>query len=166
MDWQQAAEYWEQKDRAGVCMERDALRQRIGDYLRAHRTCALATACGDLVRCTPIEYSWYDDRLWMLSEGGRKFAALRGNPRVCLAVFDPSPEFGALGGMQITGTAGLVEPWSEEYCALLRFRRIPEQALRGLDHPMYLLRVTPERIEFLNSAFRAEGYSVRQRLDF
>jgi Predicted flavin-nucleotide-binding protein len=166
MDFERAAEYWEKKDADAKQMERDALFAEMEKFIGAHNTCALATGCGDFVRCTPIEYSYREGKFWMLSEGGQKFRALEKNRNVCLAIFDSYGGFGNLGGMQITGTAELVEPWSAEYRNHLAAKKIPEEALRGLAHPMYLLRVTPARIDFLCSALRQQGFDPRQHLTF
>lgn len=166
MDFETAAAYWENKDRTAVHMERAPLLAEMEKYILAHNTCALATAGGGLVRCTPIEYTYREGRFWMMSEGGLKFAVLAHDSHVCLAIFDAYEGFGKLGGMQVSGTAALIEPWSDEYCAFLRAKKLPEQALRGLGHPMYLLCVTPARIDFLSSAFKAQGFDSRQHLTF
>jgi len=165
-DCQAAQRYWEDKEAADAAMPRPQLLKAAEDFIAAHNTCALATGCGGFVRCTPIEYTYRDGRFWLLSEGGLKFRALAQNPAVCLAIFDPYGGFGTLGGMQVSGRARLVDPWSPDYCALLAFKKIPEAALRGLDHPMYLIEVTPGRIDLLNSAFKAQGFAPRQHLTF
>ena len=166
MDYEQAASYWEKKDAAGARMDRQALLEEAERFISARSTCALATGSGSFVRCTPIEYSYLDGQFWMFSEGGLKFRALAENKNVCLAVFDGYGGFGGLGGMQVTGTARIVEPWSEDYCRLLAFKKIPEEALRQLPSPMYLLAVTPARIDFLNSDFKKQGFDARQHIDF
>jgi len=166
MDFEKAASYWEEKDKTSAKMDRETLLREAEAFLTAHNTCALATGAGRFVRCTPIEYTWHEGKLWMLSEGGQKFRALRENPSVCAAVYDAYEGFGKLGGLQLTGRAELVEPWSGEYCAFLAYKKLPEQALRGLDHPMYLIRVTPERIDLLNSEFKKRGVASRQQLSF
>jgi len=166
MDYEQAASYWEEKDSRSVKMERGALLAVMEEFIAAHNTCALATGCGTFVRCTPIEYSYLNGKFWMLSEGGLKFRALAGNSNVCLAIFDPYSGFGALGGMQVTGTAEMVEPWSGEYLQLLAFKKLSAENLKRLPHTLYLIRVTPERIDFLWSKFKKLGYDPRQQLTF
>jgi len=166
MDYRQAANFWTERDAHGKRMDRETLLAEIDAFLAARRVCALATGFGEFVRCTPIEYSWRDGKLWMFSEGGLKFSALEHNRNVCAAIYEENPDFAALRGMQISGTAELTEPWSEEYRAQLAFRHIPEEAVRGLPHPMYLLCVTPARIDFLSAAFRERGFDARQHLEF
>lgn len=164
MDYEKAASYWAQQEPQNKKAGREALLAKIEAYLAAHNTCALATGCGTQVRCTPIEYTYWQGRFWLLSEGGEKFRGLAGNANVSLAIFDPYTGFAALGGLQVTGRAQIVEPWTEDYCALLRRKKIPESALRQLDHPMYLIEITPACYDFLHSDFKKEGLSPRQRL--
>lgn len=166
MDYQKAASYWEEKEADAVQMDRTALLDETEQFILAHNTCALATGCGDFVRCTPIEYSYLDEKFWILSEGGLKFHALEGNKNVCLAIFDSFTGFGQLGGMQVTGTAEVIEPWSEEYLHLLAFRKIPPENLKKLPHTMYLIKITPVRIDFVKSAFKKLGFDYRQYITF
>jgi hypothetical protein len=84
---------------------------------------------------------------------------------VCLAIFDPYSGFGELGGMQVSGKAELVEPWTPEYTEFLAYKKIPQEALKKLEHPMYLIKVRPVSIDFLNSAFKKQGFDSRQHLD-
>jgi hypothetical protein len=53
MDYDQAAAVWINKDKESVHMEKADLKTKIDDFIKAHNTCALATASGDFVRCTP-----------------------------------------------------------------------------------------------------------------
>lgn len=166
MNYEKAASYWEEMSASSVRMDRDDLRAEMEKFIAAHNTCALATGCGDFVRCTPIEYSFRDGKFWMLSEGGLKFHALKHNRNVCLAIFDAYSGFGKLGGMQVTGTAQIVEPTSKEYLAALADRGIPAENLKKLPHELYLICVTPSRIDFLWSGFKKLGYDSRQFLTF
>lgn len=164
MDYKKAASYWIEKDAKAVPMDPEALLTYIEKFIIAHNTCAMATGCGDFIRCTPIEYSYKDGRFWLLSEGGLKFQGLEGNKNVCLAIYDGYTGFGQLGGMQITGTAELVEPWSGEYKDLLAFKKISEENLKKLPITMHLIKVTPTRIDFLSSEFKNLGFDSRQHL--
>jgi len=166
MDYEKAESYWQEKDTKTVSMEQVALLAEMKKFILAHNTCALATGFGEFVRCTPIEYSFMDEKFWMLSEGGLKFHALKNNKNVCIAIYDPYDGFGKLGGMQITGTAKMIEPMSEEYLSLLAFKKIPVESLKKLPHELHLVCVTPSRIDFLWSEFKKLGYDSRQHLTF
>ena len=165
-DFAQAAGYWDQKDAAGVKMPREQLMQAMEAYIRANNTCALATGAGTFIRCTPIEYSYHDGAFWMFSEGGKKFLGLARNPNVCLAIYDKYNGFGTLHGMQVTGKAELIEPFSEAYKAHAAHQKISLEALRQLPHPMHLIRVQPERIDYLCSDFKKQGFDSRQAVEF
>ena len=163
-EYQKAAAYWQEKDKANITVPADKLRDTAERFLEAHKVCSLATACVDFVRNTPIEYSYFDGAFYMFSEGGLKFRALEQNKNVCLAIYDDRPDFGNLCGMQITGTAELVEEFSPEYNKVAEHKHIPLEALKKLPSPMHLIKVLPQEIEFLKSAFKKEGFSSRQKL--
>lgn len=160
----QAAQYWNNKEQ--IAMPKEALKQAVEEYILANNTCALATGTGDYVRCTPIEYSFHDDKFWMFSEGGEKFIGLEKNENVCLAIYDKYDGFGKLKSLQIMGKAELIEPFSASYKAHAEYKKIPLTALEKLESPMNLICVTPVKIEVLFSEFKKEGYSSRQTLKF
>lgn len=164
MNYEKAASYWTEKDRQSVKMDPGALKQKITEFIRRHNTCALAVAAGDFVRCTPIEYNYFEDCFYLFSEGGLKFKALKENKNVCLSIYDEYKGFGKLNGLQVTGTAEIVEPWSEEYLKALAFKKIPESAMRKLPEPMNLIKIVPAMMDFLCSELKAEGYGSRQSL--
>ncbi len=164
MDYKKAAAYWTEKDEKADRMDRDALLAQIEKFINAHNTCALATGCGDFVRCTPIEYNYKEGKFWLLTEGGLKFCGLEGNKNVCLAIYNSFTGLGQLGGMQISGTAELVEPWTDEYMDLLAFKKIPADNLKKLPTTLYLIKVTPTRIDFVSSEFKKLGFDSRQHL--
>lgn len=164
MDYKKAASYWIEKDAKAIQMDCEVLFTYIEKFIMAHNTCAIATGCGDFIRCTPIEYNYKDRKFWLFSEGGLKFRGLEGNKNVCLAIYDEYKGFGQVNGMQITGTAELVEPWSYEYRELLAFKNISEENFKKLPVTMYLIKVTPTRIDFLSSEFKNLGFDSRQHL--
>jgi len=165
-EYVKAAEYWKKKDAGHSSMDRDKAVSAAESYIRGNNTCALATGSGSFVRCTPIEYAYHDGAFWMFSEGGLKFRALEENKNVCLAIYDKYDGFGNLKGMQVSGTAEIIEPFSPEYIEAAEFKKIPEEALRKLPVPMNLIKVTPVRIDFLNSDFKKEGFESRQEILF
>lgn len=165
-EYQKAAEYWKTKDKTGAAVEKDRLRERMEEYINANNTCALATGAGDFVRCTPIEYAWHDQAFWMFTKGGEKFLALEKNKNVCLAIYDKYSGFGTVKGMQVSGTAEIIEPFSAEYIAAAAFKKIPVEALKKLPEPMHLLKIKPVRIDYLDSELKKQGFSSRQQLVF
>lgn len=159
-EFTQAAEYWKQKER--VRMPEQDLKEAIYKYIQANNTCALATGTGNYVRCTPLEYSFHDDKFWIFSEGGEKFIGLEKNNQVCLAIYDPYKGFANLKSIQVMGKAELIEPFSDVYTAHAAYKKIPVEALKKLPTPLYLICVTPLKIEALSANFQKEGYDMRQ----
>lgn len=161
---EEAASYWEKKDRNSPKLDRDTLKTMAEEFIQANNTCALATGAGEFVRCTPIEYSYYDGCFWMFSEGGEKFRALARNPQVCLAVFSPYDGFGNLYGIQVTGFARLIQPFSQEYRDHAARKKLSLAWLEKLSSPMHLICVRPTRMDCLFSDFKNLGCSPRQSL--
>jgi len=62
--------------------------------------------------------------------------------------------------------AAIIEPWSEKYFDLLALKKIPAESLKKLPHTLYLIQVTPIRIDFLCSDFKRLGFNSRQYLLF
>ena len=167
IEYKAAADFWKTKE----CKEMPVEQQKpvVEEFLHSNAVCALATGTGDYVRCTPLEYSFHDGQFWIFTEGGEKFIGLEKNKNVSLAVFEKNPDFGALKSVQVTGTAKLIEPMSEEYIAHAEYKKIPVAALQKLAdqrQPMHLLCITPMRMDVLFSDFKKQGYDSRQKLDF
>jgi len=166
-EYKSASEFWTEKEAESKQMPKEALMEAIEDYVHKNDTCALATASnsGDFVRCTPIEYVYYQKAFYMFTEGGLKFKGLESNSNVCIAIFDKFQGFTELKGMQVSGTAEVIEPYSEEYIAVAEHRKLSIDALKKLERTMHLLKITPLRIDFLNSDFRKDGYDGRQFIE-
>lgn len=157
-----AANHWKAFDAAAVKMPRGELLKAIEEYVTQNDTCALATGSGNQIRNTPIEYKYRDGVFWMFSEGGEKFLGLEKNKNVCLAIFDKYAGFAKLKGLQVQGKAEIVEPFSEEYLKAAEFRKIPVEMLKKLPEPMNLIKVVPERMDFVSSDLKKDGYGSRQ----
>ena len=166
MDYTKAQNFWKEKDAQAVKADATAVRQKMEEYILANNTCALATGAGDFIRNTPIEYSYHDGCFWMFSEGGDKFIGLEKNPNVCIAIFDKYTGHKSLKGLQVMGTASIVEPFSEAYNVHAAVKKIPLDALRRLDPPMNLIKVQPVRADYLDSDFTKNGCSARQQYVF
>ena len=164
MDYDSAASYWDEKDQASLHMEQSALKEKIEEFIKANKTCALATASSDMVRCTPIEYNYLDGYFYLFSEGGLKFKGLKENKNVGLAVYESYAGFGNLKGLQVCGKAEMVEPFSEEYVKVVEFRKIPMEAMKKLPQPMNLIKVVPESFDYLDSDLKKDGFGSRQHL--
>jgi uncharacterized protein YhbP (UPF0306 family) len=150
------------RDEGNPEMETWELDKTIDDFVLSHNTCALATGAENAVRATPIEYSYLNGFFYFLSEGGEKFANLLRNHTVSLCIYDEYKSMATLGGMQITGEAELISVGSDEYRSVLDHKKLSHEKLLALPVTMNMIKVTVKKIEYLNSAFAAKGYSVRQ----
>ncbi len=164
MDYEKASQYWMEKDKSSIKMPEDELKKEIDSFIKARNVCALATASGDFVRNTPIEYNYFFGCFYLFSEGGLKFKALKDNKHVCLAIFDPVMSFTNLNSLQVTGIAEMIEPYSEEYVKVAKEKKLSIEALKRLPSPMSLIKIVPTVFDLLKSDLKKKGYSSRQQL--
>lgn len=143
-------------------MPRELLKEELISILQQHNTCALATGYGEYVRCTPIEYTYKDGQVYLITEGGRKFISMQQNPRVCIAIFDSFTSMSNIKGLQIMGRAEVVPYETEEYLMVFKEKKITKETLAALPITMNVIRITPERCEILSSSFRKLGYDTKQ----
>lgn len=137
----------------------------VEEYLCSISVCALATGTGGYVRCTPLEYSYHDDKFWIFTEGGEKFTGLAQNNNVSLAVFEKNTGFSSLKSVQVMGIAGIVELMS----AHAEYKRVSIEVLQNLadkGQPMHLPCIEPVRMDVLFPDFRKQRHGSRQVLNF
>lgn len=140
----------------------EEVRRRIDDFLTAHNTCTLCTGAAGHVRATPIEYLYRDGELYLISEGGEKFAHLLVNPHVSVAVYDPYEGMDKLAGLQLLGRAEVVPEGADSYLRALGWRGMDTEAVAAMPFTLNLIRVHVERAELLWSGFADLGYDRRQ----
>lgn len=156
----------EWKDNPTEAMDEKKILEFGEEFLLNHNTCSLSTGYGKRVRATPIEYRYKNGFLYILSEGGEKFANILLSPNVSVAVFNEFQGMNQLRGMQIKGTSEIIETGSEEYCDFLTMRKLKVENVMKLPSSLYLIKITIKRIEFLWSGFREMGVDVKQFLTF
>lgn len=165
IDWEAAANRWIDQEAGEARMPREELLAEIEAFLSRHRICALATAGNGVVRNTTVEYVYAEGALWIVSEGGLKFRALQANSNVCLAIHDDDVSFDTLAGLQVTGTAEVLEPFGTEYARACELRGIPVERLRALPFVMNIIKVRPARYDYVDGTLKERGFSARQHLD-
>jgi uncharacterized protein YhbP (UPF0306 family) len=153
------------RDSLGCHPDDGQLRSEIERFLCSHNTCALATAGDAGVRATPIEYVYAQGCLYFLSEGGVKFANLLSNPHVSVCVFDPYHTMADVRGLQLTGTARLVDPQDAAADRALDARHLTRGKLGQLPFDLNIIEVRLERAELLLSALSKRGVDSRQIYD-
>jgi len=143
----------------GNVMEPALLRVRIEEFLKAHNSCALATASDGLVRSTPIEYGYRDGCLFFLTEGGLKFIGLS---RCAVSIADPYVRFGKLAGFEAQGSLTEIPADSPLYGEILKEKQVDPSVLARSPITMHMLRFAIKEGEMLCSTFHLDGYGVRQ----
>jgi menaquinone-dependent protoporphyrinogen IX oxidase/uncharacterized protein YhbP (UPF0306 family) len=143
-------------------LDHDDLKMAIDEFLTSHNTCTLATCHSNRVRSTPIEYNYHNGFLYLLTEGGEKFANLLLNKNVSVSVYEDFKGMNSLKGMQITGKASLVDSGEEEYKGVLEFKGLNIEFIKSLPIKMNMIKIAPDKIEFLNSQFKIDGYDAKQ----
>lgn len=152
----------ELRDKRIKVLPDEKLLTEIEKFIKSHNTCALATGYDDKIRCTPIEYLYLTGMFYIISEGGEKFANIMLNKNVSLSIFDPYSGMNNLGGMQISGKAFVIENGSEEYEKILGYKGISIKKINELPFSLNLIKIIPEKVEFLSSIFKSKGYSTKQ----
>ncbi len=150
---------------AWIPMPEEALREEIRRYIMDHHTMALATASRGYVRCTPVEYLYLDRVFYIITEGGNKFRGVLEDGLASAAIFGEYREGGPVDGLQIMGDILQVPVGSEEYMDIMRKKGLKQAALDELPVTLFLLRFTPCRYEYMNSALKEKHYDVTQVLE-
>lgn len=143
IDWEAAANHWIAQESAETRMPAADLVTEIEAFLARHKICTLATAGNGIVRNTTVEYLYAEGAFWIISEGGQKFRTLQANKNVCLAIHDDDISFATLAGLQVTGTAEVVEPFGAHYAHACELRGLPMERLRAMPFVMNIIKVTP-----------------------
>jgi flavodoxin/uncharacterized protein YhbP (UPF0306 family) len=141
------------------------LKAEIEEFLSNHNTCTLSTSYKERVRSTPIEYNYHDGFIYILSEGGEKFANIPLNDKVSLAIYEEYKGINDLAGMQITGHADIILKEEDEYEKILIIKGINLEYLKRMSINLNIIKINIEKIEFLNSKFKNMGYEARQILN-
>ena len=138
----------------------------IEKFLTSHNTCTLSTGYQDRVRSTPIEYNYFNGFIYLLSEGGEKFANLPLNNHVSVAVYEDYTGFQKLAGMQITGTSEIISEDSAEFEDVLRMKGLKIDFIKRNPVKMNMIKITISKVEFLYSEFKKLGYEAKQIQNF
>ncbi|WP_321421747.1 flavodoxin domain-containing protein [uncultured Methanobacterium sp.] len=138
----------------------------IDKFLTSHNTCTLSTSYQNRVRSTPIEYNYFNGFIYLLSEGGEKFANLPLNNQVSVAVYEDYTGFNNLAGMQITGTSEIISEDTPEYEDVLRMKGLKIDFIKRNPVKMNMIKITISKVEFLYSEFKKLGYEAKQIQNF
>lgn len=135
------------------------------DFLQSHNTGVLATGSDSGLRATPLEYLYFQKKLYFFSEGGEKFIHLCQNPRAAFAVFEPFTDAAHLAGLQIEGPVRFFEPGDATYEKVAAAKGIAPGRLEKMAVLLHLIELQPKRLTFLWSGFLKEKKAIRQIYD-
>lgn len=143
-------------------MPTNDLMDAINKFVSSHNTCTLATGYGGFVRNTPIEFTYYKNNFYFISEGGLKFKGILQNPNVCIGIFNEYKSMKELKGIQISGESEIIPYLSDEYIEVFSFRKFNIEFIRNLPVNLNLIKVVPKAFEFLNTDFNKIGFDAKQ----
>lgn len=155
------------KDVDYKAMPADQLKTHVEEFLNSHNTCVLCTGYGDSVRSTPVTCRYRDGNLYIVSEGGRKFANILANPNVSVTIHNESAsgKF-ARAGIQLTGTVSVITPDNPEHPEVFKVLGLDYQRLNSLPWIMNGLKIRLSKAEFRWRGFDDFGCARVQPYDF
>ncbi len=139
----------------------EALKDEIHKFMDARKVFVLCTCANNIPRATPMDF--YTEKgnfnIYVGPAPGRKVKNIEENPIVSIGIYTPMSE-GKIQGMQITATGKdrliFLKEGDQEFSKA-------QKIVRG--KRKLILKIIPERIEFLDYSFINKGYSRLQILD-
>lgn len=164
-DYDHFQNFWKEHMKTSVKMPREDVLAHVTKFIENHNTCGFATGYGDYIRCTPIEYTYWNGEFWFVSEGGNKFIGLEHNRNVSMAIFDYYGNQRDSHGLQVMGTVEFYSNTSDEFKGLLEFKGIPYDAMKAAAVEVAVFRVIPKSYEMYDTDFVTNGFDVRQMVE-
>ena len=84
------------------------------------------------------------------------------NSNVSLAVYEDYTTMNNLAGMQISGSASLIDLKSQEYLDILKLKGLNPNVISRLQINMNIIKIKIDKVEFLYSKFKDMGFDVKQ----
>ncbi len=145
-------------------MPEEDLKKAIQDFFNKRKILVLCTCSDNTPRATPMDFYMEkkssDFNIYIGPAPGRKVKNIEENPNVSIGIYTPM-DTGKIQGMQITASGKdrliFLREGDEEFDKV-------QKIVRG--KRKLLLKIIPEKIEFLDYDFVKDGYSRLQILDF
>jgi nitroimidazol reductase NimA-like FMN-containing flavoprotein (pyridoxamine 5'-phosphate oxidase superfamily) len=146
------------------------LKKRIMQFLNDQNMSVLATCGNGIPRATPIEYHSKGLIIYFVGEPGTKLKNIKDNPNVSVGIFLPYEGWDSAKGAQITGKAKIIsrknlDEFKEGLKACNWEKIAKEMGLKSFPGTVELVKVDPEKIEYIDMSLRQLGYSPRQELN-
>jgi nitroimidazol reductase NimA-like FMN-containing flavoprotein (pyridoxamine 5'-phosphate oxidase superfamily) len=150
-------------------MQPNELEKRIIGFLKEQNMFVLATCSDDIPRATPIEYRSKGTTMYFVGEPGVKLENIKNNPRVSVGIFSPYIGWESVKGAQITAKAKIISRETGEFKEGLEAYQWEKTAKElGLktfpETGVELVKVEPQKIEYVDVSLKKLGYSPRQTL--
>ncbi len=151
----------------------DLLKQQVLSYLETHNTMTLGTSSGDIPWAATVFYASDDLRLYFFSvPDSRHCQNLAANPRVAVTVQEDYHDWQRIKGIQLEGSAILVDSIIEKAKAMAVYaRKYPEviklftNPASGMFYKAFLkvkfYCVVPQKLFFIDNE---QGFGKRQEL--
>jgi general stress protein 26 len=138
----------------------------IIEFMEQQGMCVLATCSGGVPRASPVEFFPAGTILYVLTEGGRKIENLEKNPRVSVAIHTQFTGWDSIKGIQMTGTAEIGGKGSAIFAEGAKAYADRKKEAVMLPDSMNVIRIAPQKIEYLDTTLRAKGYDVKHVLEY
>ena len=151
----------------------DELKQQVLSYLETHNTMTLGTCSGDVPWAATVFYASDDLRLYFFSvPDSRHCQNLAVNPRVAVTVQEDYHDWQRIKGIQLEGTAILVDSIIEKAKAMAVYTRKYPEVIKLFTNPasgvfykaflkVKFYCVIPEKVFFIDNE---QGFGKRQEL--
>ena len=139
------------------------LKKAILKFLKKRKVLVLCSCSNNIPRATPMDFYMEKNidnfNIYVGPTPGKKIDNIKENPIVSIGIYTPMSE-GKIQGMQITSTGKdrlvFLKEGDEEF-------KKAQKIVRGRRE--LILKIIPEKIEFLDYDFIKEGYSRLQVLE-
>ena len=142
--------------------EKDLIKE-IREFLKIRKVLVLCTCSNNIPRATPMDFymerSQDNFHLYVGLAPGRKVKNIEENPIVSIGIYTPM-DTGKIQGMQITATGKERLLFLKE--GDIEFKKA-QNIVRGRRN--LILKIIPEKIEFLDYDFIKRGYTRHQTLN-
>jgi uncharacterized protein len=151
----------------------DLLKQQVLGYLETHNTMTLGTCSGDVPWVATVFYASDDLRLYFFSvPDSRHCQNLAANPRVAVTVQEDYHDWQKIKGIQLEGTAILVDSIIEKAKAMAVYARKYPGVIKLFTNPasgmfykaflkVKFYCVVPQKLFFIDNE---QGFGKRQEL--
>lgn len=142
------------------------IKKMLEEFLYKNSACTLCTSKEGKVRGTPIEYFYNEGYIYMLTDGGEKYANILLNPNVSVCIYNDFKDMNRIQSVQLSGTASIVHMNSKEYSKILCSRGLKSDRLIFFPASLNLLKIRPNKAEYICYKFVEMGYEKKQNYIF